>query len=321
MNLGRLRIFDEVARRGTFAGAADALSYTPSAVSQQMAKLEAELASVLLVRTPRGVRLTDAGRVLADRTRAILAEVGAARAELDALAGLRAGTVRLGSFPTATRTLAARALRAFADRCPDVEVVLVDGEADAHVCGLLEHELDLALVAGVDPAGALAGGRVVLEPVLEDRFVLVLPEGHRLANGAVELDDLDGETIVGSEGLPGLDAFAAACRARGFEPRFNRFVLADPLAVRALVAAGEGVAVVPGLAADGPVDGTVARPLLDGAPSRPVALARPADGLVTAAGGAMREVLLEVAAAYAGVPGSSASDSRASATSSACVPF
>lgn len=311
MNLARLRIFDEVVRTGTFAAAAESLSYTPSAVSQQMAKLEAELGTALLVRGARGLTLTDAGRALLERARVILAEVRLAGAEIDAIAGLRAGTLRLGSFPTATQTLVGRALATFGDRWPGVDVTLVDDEPHHNVVRLHDHELDLAVIFALDgrPVGRDYFGRelcpsdaVVLRPLLEDTFVLVVPDDHPLAFAPATVEALRDEVIIGNAGTPGLDELAVQCRLRGFEPSFNGFVCMDYGAVRALVAAGQGIGLVPGLAAARPLPGTTVRRLEDWAPRRQVMLARPANGVASAAADAMQTVLGELAVAVGGEP-------------------
>ena len=127
MNLTRLQTFVEVVRRGTFAGAADALTFTPSAVSQQMAKLEAEIGAALLVRDARGVA-AHRGRPAAARAHAlvILAAVRDAQRDLDALDADRLGRLRLGSFPAATAGRVPRALRLFRRRLPSTEVELLE---------------------------------------------------------------------------------------------------------------------------------------------------------------------------------------------------
>ena len=151
VNLGRLQIFDEVARCGTFSAAAEALSYSPSAVSQQMAKLEAELATALVVRTPRGVSLTDAGQLLRDRTQAILAEVRAARAELDALAGLRRGdrASRLLRRRDADRSSRARCARSRSASPPSTCCSSTTSRRRTSP-GCATGEFDLALVRRMD---------------------------------------------------------------------------------------------------------------------------------------------------------------------------
>src|SRR5271169_5469729 len=101
LNIVRLRILKEVAYRGSFSAAADALSYTQSAVSQQIATLEAEAGMALLERHPRGVSLTAAGQTLVGHAEGILARLEATEAALAEIAGLRGGRLRMASFPTA----------------------------------------------------------------------------------------------------------------------------------------------------------------------------------------------------------------------------
>src|SRR6202048_531504 len=124
LSTNRLRILREVAHRGSFSAAAEALSYTQSAVSQQIAALEAETGMALLERHPRGVSLTAAGQTLVGHAEGILARLDAAEAALAAIAGLRAGKLRLASFPTAGATLVPHAIAAFLESYPDVELML-----------------------------------------------------------------------------------------------------------------------------------------------------------------------------------------------------
>src|SRR5437660_513 len=125
LEVKRLRVLREVSVQGSFSGAADALSYTQSAVSQQIAALEREAGATLVDRGARGVRLTDAGRALVEHSEAILARLAAAEDELEAIAGLRGGRMRLASFPTAGATLVPLATAAFSRRHPAVALALV----------------------------------------------------------------------------------------------------------------------------------------------------------------------------------------------------
>src|SRR3954451_1289808 len=154
MNLTRLQTFVEVVRNGTFAGAAEALTFTPSAVSQQMAKLEAELGAPLLVRDARGVRLTPAGKVLHARAQVILAAVRDAELDIDALRCGRSSRLRLGSFPAATAGVVPRALRLFRRRLPSIEVELLELGTQAVADGRVDLALESRLEspdAGDDP--------------------------------------------------------------------------------------------------------------------------------------------------------------------------
>src|SRR6202165_2088457 len=127
LNVPRLKVLKEVAYRGSFSGAAQALSYTQSAISQQIAALEAEAGMALLERHPRGVSLTAAGQTLVAHAEGILARLDAADAALSAIAGLRGGRLRMASFPTAGATLMPLAIATFRDRHPDVELRLGEG--------------------------------------------------------------------------------------------------------------------------------------------------------------------------------------------------
>src|SRR6266851_4905645 len=146
LNVSRLRVLKEVAYRGSVSGAADALSYTQSAVSQQIAALEAETGMALLERHPRGVSLTAAGQTLVGHAEGILARLETAEAALSAIAGLRGGRLRMASFPTAGSTLMPLAIANFRSSYPDVELTLAEGEPEEIVPRLRAGELDLALL-------------------------------------------------------------------------------------------------------------------------------------------------------------------------------
>src|ERR1700754_357488 len=124
LDVRRMRVLREVAQRGSFSAAADALAYTQSAVSQQIAALEREAGTRLVERTARGVRLTDAGRALVEHADAILARLADAEAELEAIAGLRGGRLRLAAFPSAGAALMPEAIAVFRRRHPAVELTV-----------------------------------------------------------------------------------------------------------------------------------------------------------------------------------------------------
>jgi DNA-binding transcriptional LysR family regulator len=143
---GRLRVLTEVVSHGSFSGAADALSYTQSAVSQAIARLEAETGATLVVRDRAGVRPTAAGATLLEHAESILASIEAAQADLDALLGLRAGRLRMASFPSAGATLMPQAIATFRERHPDIALSLAEGEPDEIAPRLRSGEIDLALL-------------------------------------------------------------------------------------------------------------------------------------------------------------------------------
>src|SRR4030081_3376534 len=130
LNVARLKILKEVAYRGSFSAAAEALDYSQSAVSQQIAALEAETGLALLERHPRGVTLTAAGEARVGPAEGILARLEAAEAALSAIAGLRGGRLRMASFPTAGATLMPLAIATFRASSPEVELTLAEGEPE-----------------------------------------------------------------------------------------------------------------------------------------------------------------------------------------------
>ena len=195
LNVGRLRVLKEVAYRGSFSAAADALSYTQSAVSQQIAALEAETGMTLLERHPRGVSLTAAGQTLVGHAEGILARLESAEAALSAIAGLRGGRLRMASFPTAGATLMPLAIATFRARYPDVELTLAEGEPEQIAPRLRAGELDLALLFEFGES-SLAEDITRVE-LLEDPLYLALPRDHALAEKRkLRLQDLHAEAWV-----------------------------------------------------------------------------------------------------------------------------
>src|ERR1700753_661824 len=150
LDVRRLAVLKEVAHQGSISAAAEALSYTQSAVSQQIATLEAETGLALLERHPRGVSLTAAGQTLVGHAEGILARLETAEAALSAIAGLRGGRLRMASFPTAGSTLMPVAIANFRAAYPEVELTLAEGEPEEIVPRLRGGELDLALLFELD---------------------------------------------------------------------------------------------------------------------------------------------------------------------------
>jgi DNA-binding transcriptional LysR family regulator len=299
MELRRLRLLREVAERGSLTAAAGALSYSTSSVSEQIALLEREAGLTLLERGPRGVKLTEAGRLLAERADDILARVAAVRAELDDLAGLRAGHLRLGTFATAGATLVPRALAAFRGRHPGVEVDVVDADPDEAIALLAARELDVALVYEFEQEAGRLPRDLEQVHILDEVLRVSLPAGHRLAGRAeIDLKDLASDPWVqGVRTGSTANILPDACRAVGFEPRIA-FRTNDPTAVQGFVAAGLGVAVMPLLLVP------VARPDLVVRPLRPalgrrIGAALPPGGHRPPAAGALLEALAAVGAELA----------------------
>jgi molybdate transport repressor ModE-like protein len=276
LDVRRLRVLREVALRGSFSAAAEALTYSQSAVSQQIAALEREAGTRLVERNGRGIRLTDAGLALVRRADAILVELAAADAELQAIAGLRGGRVRVSTFASAATALLPAAVTAFRAAHPavQVELSLVEATEEA-IGGLRTGRADLVLVAR--PAGEPPADQVEAHRLLEDPMLAVLPGGHRLARRrTLRLDDLAGEPWVlgGGPGCSDRATILRACHAAGFEPRVTvDFPTDDYNATQGMVAAGAGVTLLPRLALAVPRDDLAVRPLAGAGPSREVVAA------------------------------------------------
>jgi DNA-binding transcriptional LysR family regulator len=262
LDVRRMRILREVAARGSIAAAAQALSFTPSAVSQQLAALEREAGVALVERGPRSVRLTDAGRALVAHTDAIVARLAAAEDELQAIAGLRDGTLRVASFPTAYATVMPAAIAEFRRRHPGVELTLTEADPRVALRQLKAGELDLALLYEYDFVPLPDDAAVERVRLLEDPIRLVLARNHPAARRrSVRLADLADESWVTSTARSSCHLFVErACRAAGFEPNIG-FESDDHGVWQGLAAAGVGVALAPDLALTSVHPGVAVRPI------------------------------------------------------------
>ncbi|MFJ3900535.1 LysR family transcriptional regulator [Streptomyces sp. NPDC090025] len=248
-----LRVLRAVAATGSFSAAARELGCTQPAVSQQMKALEASAGTPLLIRTGREMRLTQAGEALVRHASGILAGLTAAEEEVAAIAGLRAGRVRLVSFPSGSSALVPTALAALRAAHPGTRVSLVEAEPPRSVEMLREGDCDIALAFrygdrnGGEGAGADAWDDLVVRPLLADRLVGLVPEGHRLAGaGSVAIGELAEDPWIA--GCPRCRRqLVDVCETAGFTPRID-FATDDYPAVVGLVGAGLGVAVLPELA-------------------------------------------------------------------------
>jgi molybdate transport repressor ModE-like protein len=299
LDVKRMRVLREVAAKGSFSAAAQSLAYTQSAVSQQIAALEREAGTVLVERNARGVRLTEAGRALVRHADVILARLADAEAELDAIAGLRGGRLRLVSFPTAGATILPRAIGRFRAGHPGVEVLLEPREPREGLASLRAGDCDIAVTveAAFEP---LDDPAVERHHLLDDPMYVCLPAGHRVAGRiGIRLADLAEESwITGVTGsCPDGVILERACRAAGFEPRVA-FQSDDYAAVQGFVAAGVGVCLIPDLALAAVRDDVVVRALQGPPPSRRIIAATLAGGYVSPATAAMLDILAQVGSEY-----------------------
>jgi molybdate transport repressor ModE-like protein len=295
LDVRRLRVLREVAARGSFSAAADALHFTQSAVSQQIAALEREAGMPLVERRARGVRLTQAGEALVRHTDVILARLADAEAELEAIAGLRGGRVRLASFPSAGATIAPAAIARFRERHPSVDVSLVMAEPPEGADKLRGGEVDIALLIETPWETAVDDGfdRQVL---LDDPMYVCLPRAHpRATKARLRLEDLVDEAwLLGTTGTcPDASMFLRSCERAGFEPRIA-FHSDDYLAIQGFVAAGMGVSFIPDLALVTVRDDVVIRELAPRAPARRIVAASLEGGYRSPATVAMLDILADV---------------------------
>jgi DNA-binding transcriptional LysR family regulator len=269
MNLTRLQTFVEVVRRGTLAGAADALSFTPSAVSQQMAKLEAEIGTPLLARDASGVGLTEAGLLLHEHALGIVEAVREATARLDALQAEQVKRLRIGACPVSAAAVLPRALRLLRRRLPGADLVLEEAAPAIVERGVREGRLEVGMWVAA-AAGAAAtpatgapdpprdvgswgpAGDLVETVLLRAPMRVALPAEHPLAR----LPELDREALSATPTAPGESLRTQV----------------------ALVAAGEGHVLVPEIAAEPLPPGVTLRPLRD-APDWELRAARQAHGV------------------------------------------
>jgi DNA-binding transcriptional LysR family regulator len=301
LDVRRLRVLKEVADRGSFSAAADALSYTQSAISQQIAALEREAGTTLVERSARGVRLTDAGRALVVHSEAIIARIAAAEAELEAIVGLRGGRLRLAAFPTAGPTIMPLAIAEFSDRHPEVELSLIEAEPEEALPLLRAGELDVALVYEYlrPPVSELTEGVEAIH-LFDDPMVLALPGHHPRARKArLRLSDLAEERwIQGDEAGQCKPMHVAACARAGFEPRVA-FKTSDCDVTLGLVAAGVAVAMIPELALAVMPENVVIRPMDSrDVPARRILAATLASASRSPATSAMLEILERAADEY-----------------------
>jgi molybdate transport repressor ModE-like protein len=295
LDVRRMRVLREVAAQGSFSAAAEALSFTQSAVSQQVAALERESGATLVVRGGRGVKLTDAGRALVAHTEAILARLECAEEELADIAGLRGGRLRLACFQSAGATLAPRAVAAFHERHPAVELGMVEAEPAEASARMAAGEIDLALVYDVAAIPGMLDKDLELTHLLDDPYDAILPTGHALAERhRLSLGDLADEQWIASTDAAGCRSIIErSCEEAGFSPQVA-FEADETLAAQALVAAGVGITLLPRLALTAIHPSVVAR-RLGKAPVRRIWAARRPGEYQSPASEAMLQILQDVA--------------------------
>ena len=222
LDVRRLRVLREVALRGTIAAAADSLGFTPSAISQQLSALERESGSVLLERTGRRVRLTDAGQVLVDRTEPVLVALEEAKAALEESRTTIAGDLRLAASGSLARAFVVPTIAAVAAQYPQLKVTLLEFEADDSLRELRLGQLDIVVTHEYDHERRRPEPELVRIDLFAEDMLVAAPSGR--FHGAVALADLKEEIWAADPPTNSCGrAVRSACRAVGFEPdvRYN----------------------------------------------------------------------------------------------------
>jgi DNA-binding transcriptional LysR family regulator len=274
LDLRRLRLLHELNERGTIAAVADALQFTPSAVSQQLAVLEREAGVPLLERAGRGVRLTDPGLVLAGHARDLLQRAELAETDLAAAAGHVAGRGRIAGFQSVSQRVAIPAMRALARDAPRLRCELVEAEPEQSLPALALGDLDLVLADewAHQPHPRPAG--VVRHDLHRDPVRVVLAENHPAARRhrrAVSLAELAGERwVTGHRGTGWEEMTARTCRKLGgFDPDVHHRAN-DSVIALGIVAGGLAVTLLPDLVAPAAHPGVVTRDIADGSVHRTI---------------------------------------------------
>ncbi|MFF4749830.1 LysR family transcriptional regulator [Streptomyces sp. NPDC002514] len=262
LNLERLRTLDALARHGSVSGAAEALHVTTSAVSQQLGKLEREVGQQLLAKNGRGVRLTDAGRLLTEHAARILSQVELAQSDLEAHRGQVVGELRLSAFPTAARGLFPTAFAALRARHPALRIRSCELEPESGVAGVVRGDLDLAVVLDWYNKPMPVPDGLVKAPLLDDPADVAVHAEHRHAGRTeVDLGEFAGdEWITWGAGEFCHEWLMFTLRSRGVEPILGHRA-AETHTQLSLVAAGLGVCIVPRLGRHPVPPGVVTIPL------------------------------------------------------------
>lgn len=294
LDLHRLRMLREFEALGTVAATAQALGYTPSAVSQQLAVLEREAGARLLVKAGRGVRLTDAGRLLARHAGTLLAAAEEAEADLARSAHTVAGTIRVAAFQTAMLHLVLPAVQALAAAHPAVRVEVVEAEVEEALPALRRGRIDVLIADEYDGLPRERHTGLRRERLLREQVRLILPAAHPLARARrrPSLAALAGEAW--SAAIPGTGHHALVvntCRALGgFEPDV-RHHSNDLLILLELVRRTGAVTLLPDLVQNRDDASVRARTPAEGAIHRDVHLLTRHSGAARPALAAVREAL------------------------------
>lgn len=304
MELKQLRVLQAVGDTGSFSAAADRLDYTQPAVSKIVATLERQLGTTLVDRGIRPLRLTEAGTALVQRAAAAFEQITAAELEVEAIANLSAGSLRVGTFSSAGAAMVVDALRAFRTSHPDVDVSITEiGMPSALARSLRRGDLDLGVSFDYPELGDTFAGDLDTTFLVDDPFDVVVPCGHSLQRRrTIRFADLSRENwLLGDFGAtsPSFRMIDRRCREAGFDPNVA-YRVNDCQMAQALVAAGEGIALLPRIMLRAAHPAVAIRPLSADPPMRRISAVRLATRYLTPATDRFLALLIQASADYAG---------------------
>ncbi|QSR24917.1 LysR family transcriptional regulator [Nocardioides aromaticivorans] len=299
LDIRRLQVLLAIVEEGSVTGAATALGYTPSAISQQLLRLEREAGQPLLDRHARGMTPTDAGVVLATHARKILRQLAAAEADLAEVAGVRRGSVTLGTFPTVGSSFLPLAVRRYRELYPNISLTISSGREDNLVRMLEDGTVAMSLLWDYEWQ-RIDNDELVLTELFTDPTVLLVGANHRLARRrTVKMGDLAAEPwIIRAGGHPVVEVLDRSAVAAGFTPTIA-FQANDYQEAQAMVSVGLGIALAPRTATVNQHPDVRVVSLGDTAPSRRVLVAHRQGRVRGAAELALHDVLVETASSYA----------------------
>jgi len=303
LDLKRLRVLRSVAEQGSFSAAADDLYVSQSAVSQQIANLEAEVGEPLVLRLRGGPILTDAGQLLVGHTELAMARLEQAERELASLSGLEAGELRLVSFASASATIVTDAIGRFREAHPGIRLSLTEAEPEDALPALRRGRYDVAVLYDFELYPFDHDDDIAMRSVIDERMHLALPPDHRLAGcGALDIAELSEESwLCGSSETSCRQLTLRSCERAGFVPDIA-YESNDYTVMQALVSAGMGVTLVPDLALMLPSPDIALVEVIPDPPVRRVWAATLDAGARSPAAAAMVETLAAIGAEVGAVP-------------------
>ncbi|RKT79463.1 DNA-binding transcriptional LysR family regulator [Terracoccus luteus] len=298
LDIRRLEVLLNVVEHGSVTAAAEAMTYTPSAVSQQLRRLETEVGMPLLQRHARGMVPTEAGHVLAVHARKVFRQMAAAESDLRDIAGLRRGTLELGTFPTVGSSFLPLAVKRFGQLYPSIQLNIRSAREAELIEMLEEGVVGLSMLWDYE-WGRIQADQLSLTTLFTDPTVLVVAADHPLARRRqVAVGDLAGERwIIRSNDHPVVEVLSRSGLAAGFEPRIS-FRANDYQEAQAMVSVGLGIALAPRTAVVNKHPNVRVVSLGDTAPHRRVLVAHRLDRVRAATEMAFQQVLSEIAASY-----------------------